>query len=237
MKTIASLRLIESCLLAGMLLTMNSALSAEVQSKSRDLIVEGPSDLPEQARTPGNSCFLYADGGGSTYLYVEQQQGARLSVFDVTNPSKIKLVSSISLNVSGVFDFVRPLGGRAELVRFRENRGVAVLELHKAKKPSMRMIANLFEPGSTEPLGESAFLMVNEPYNPFVRAVARDYQVIDISAPSDPVLLATVKQVKHKVVNGDTGTTFLLGSEGLTVIRRTSVENEYKVHLMQQASN
>ena len=55
----------------------------------------------------------------------------------------------------------------------------------------MRMIANLFEPGSTEPLGESAFLMVNEPYNPFGRAVAWDYQVIDISAPSDPVLLAT----------------------------------------------
>jgi LVIVD repeat len=237
MKTVAALRLIEACLFAGMLLTMDSSLSGEIQSKSRDLIVEGPSDLPEQARTPGNSCFLYSDGGGSTYLYVEQQQGARLSIFDVTDPSKIKLASSISLNVPGAFDFVRPLGARAELVRFRENRGVAILELQKAKKPSMRMIASLFEPGSSEPLGETAFLIVNEPYNPFVRAVPRDYQVIDISAPSDPLLLATVKQVKHKVVNSDTGTTFLLGSEGLTVIRRTSVENDYKVHLMQQASN
>jgi len=84
---------------------------------------------------------------------------------------------------------------------------------------------------------ETAFLMVNEPYNPFVRAVPRDYQVIDISVPSDPLVLATVKQVKHKVVNSTTGTTFLLGSEGLTVIRRTSVENDYKVHLMQQSSN
>lgn len=75
------------------------------------------------------------------------------------------------------------------------------------------------------------------PTNPFVRAVPRDYQVIDISALSDPVVLATVRQVKHKVVNGNTGTTFLLGSEGLIVIRRTSVENDYKVHLMQQSSN
>ena len=237
MKTIDSLRLVELCLFAGMLLTMNSALSGEIQSKSRDLIVEGSSDLPEQARTPGNSCFLYSDGGGSTYLYVEQQQGARLSVFDVTDPSKIKLTSSIPLNVPGAFDFVRPLGGRAELVRFRENRGVAVLDLQKAKKPDMRLIESLVDPGSTEPLGETAFLMVNEPYNPFVRAVPRDYQVIDISVPSDPLVLATVKQVKHKVVNDTTGTTFLLGSEGLTVIRRTSVENDYKVHLMQQSSN
>ena len=118
MKTLATLRLIEACLFAGMLLTMDSSSSGEVQSKSRDLIVEGPSDLPEQARAPGNSCFLYSDGGGSTYLYVEQQQGARLSVFDVTDPSKIKLASSISLNVPGAFDFVRPLGGRAELVVF-----------------------------------------------------------------------------------------------------------------------
>jgi catalase len=38
--------------------------------------------------------------------------------------------------------------------------------------------------------------------------------------------------VKHRVVN-DTGTTFLLGSEGLTVIRRTSVENDYRIHQMQ----
>jgi hypothetical protein len=237
MKNIASLRLIDACLFAGMLLTMNDALSGEIRSKTRDLIVEVFSDLPEQAHTPGNSCFLYSDGDGSTYLYVEQQKGARLSVFDVTDPSKIKLASSISLNGPGVFDFVRPLGSRAELVRFREDRGVAVLDLQKAKKPSMRMIESLFESGTTEPLGETAFLMANEPYNPIIRAVPRDYQVIDISAPSDPVVLATVKQVKHKVVNGNTGTTFLLGSEGLTVIRRTSVENDYKVHLMQQSSN
>ena len=216
---------------------MNDALLGETQSKSRDLIVEGPSNLPEQAHAPGNSCFLYFDGNGSAYLYVEQQQGTRLSVFDVTDPSEIRLTSSIPLSVPGTFDFVRPLDGRAELVRFRDNLGVGILDLQKAKKPSIRMIESLFEPGSTEPLGEKAFLMINEPYNRFVRAVPRDYQVIDISAPSDPVVLATVKQVKHKVVNRNTGTTFLLGGEGLTVIRRTSVESDYKVHLMQQSSN
>jgi hypothetical protein len=43
----------------------------------------------------------------------------------------------------------------------------------------------------------------------------------------------TVAQVKHKLVKNDTGTTFLLGSEGLTVIRRPRVEDEYKVHRLQ----
>jgi len=57
--------------------------------------------------------------------------------------------------------------------------------------------------------------------------------VIDISSPSEPTLLATIAQVKHTVVNNDAGTTFLRGSEGLTVIRRTSVENDYRIHQMQ----
>ncbi len=65
----------------------------------------------------------------------------------------------------------------------------------------------------------------------------RDYQVVDISTPADPALLATVKLVKHRVVNGDTGTTFLLGSEGLTVVRRISIENDYKTHQMQMNGN
>ncbi len=209
---------------------------AEVRSKSKELIVVKPKDLPEQAQTPGNSFFLYSDNSGSTYLYVEQEQGARLTVFDVTDPSKVKLVSTTALNGPGAFDFVRPLDGHGELVRYRDNKGVGVLDLHKVKTPTIRIVSALAEAGATESLGETGFLMVNEPYT-YIRAVPRDYQVVDISSPSDPVLLATVAQVKHKVVNGDTGTTFLLGSEGLTLIRRTSVENDYKTHQIQLSGN
>jgi hypothetical protein len=97
------------------------------------------------------------------------------------------------------------------------------------------MISTLSDSGSTESLGETGFLMVNEPYN-YVRATPRDYQVVDISLPSEPVLLATIKEVKHELVKDDTGTTFLLGSEGLTVVRRTGVENDYKTHLMQMSN-
>jgi hypothetical protein len=213
-----------------------SAVHAEVRSKSNDIIVLQPTDLPEQAQTPGNSFFLYSNNNGSTYLYIEQQHGARLTTFNVTDPSKIKFVSSTMLTSPAPFDFVRPVGGRAELIRFRDGRGVAVLDLHTAIKPTVKIISGLSESGSTEPLGEQAFMLINEPYN-YIRAVPRDYQVIDISSPSDPLLVTTVKEVKHRVVNGDTGTTFLLGSDGLTVIRRLSVENDYKTHLMQLSSN
>lgn len=77
---------------------------AEIHSKTRELIVVQPKDLPEQAQMPANSFFLYSDDAGSTYLYVEQQQGARLSVFDVTDPSKIRVVASTAIAGPGPFD-------------------------------------------------------------------------------------------------------------------------------------
>jgi hypothetical protein len=236
MKAISSKRAVTFAMSALLALISTSAVQAEVRSKSNDIIVLQPTDLPEQAQTPGNSFFLYSDNDGSTYLYIEQQQGARLTTFNVTDPSKIKFVSTIMLTSPGAFDFVRPVGGRAELIRFRDGKGVAVLDLHTAKKPVVKIVSGLSQSGSTEPLGEQAFMMIDEPYN-YTRAVPRDYQVIDISSPSEPLLVTTVKEVKHRVVNGDTGTTFLLGKDGLTVIRRLSVENDYKTHLMQLSSN
>jgi hypothetical protein len=46
--------------------------------------------------------------------------------------------------------------------------------------------------------------------------------------PANPVLLDTVRLVTDKTTRDETGTTFLLGSEGLTIIRRPRVEEETK---------
>jgi hypothetical protein len=54
---------------------------------------------------------------------------------------------------------------------------------------------------------------------------------------SAPVVLATIGDVKHRAVSDETGTTFLLGSDGLTVVRPLSVENEYKARQMQLQGN
>jgi hypothetical protein len=235
MKSLFPARVVTLAVSAMVALSVNP-VHAEIRSKSNEMIILQPTDLPEQAQTPGNSLFLYSDDQGGTYLYIEQRQGARLVTFDVTNPGKIKFVSSTALTSPGPFDFVRRVGGRAELIRYRDGKGVAVLDLHTPQKPTVKNIAGLSESGSTQPLGEQAFLMVDEPYN-YTRAVPRDYQVIDISSPSDPHLLTTVKAVKDQVVDQDTGTTFLLGSQGLTVIRRLNVENDYKNNKLRSTYN
>jgi hypothetical protein len=67
-----------------------------------------------------------------------------------------------------------------------------------------------------------------------VPVVPRDYQIVDTSNPADPALLFTVKQVSGEIARDETGTTFLLGSEGLTVIRHPQVEEKYTFNRMDE---
>jgi hypothetical protein len=231
--------IIKSTLALGLVVAASvlptSSAEAEIHSRSKQLVVMEAPDLPEQAQTPGNSLFLHSDSAGSTYLYIEQQRGARLSVFDVTDPARIRLVVSTPLAAEGAFDFVRPLGDDAELVYFRDSQKEAVLDLRKTKRPVLRMISTVTDLASAEILGESALLVTSQAHQ-YVPAVASDYQVIDIAA-SVPTQLATVKDVKHRATNDETGTTFLLGSDGLMVVRRPRVEEEYKVNQIQMEGN
>jgi hypothetical protein len=239
MKGRNTMNIIKSTLAFGLIVTTAvlsaSPAEAEIHSKSKELVVTEARDLPEEAQTPGNSLFLHSDNAGSTYLYVEQHQGARLSIFDVTDPARIKLVVSTPLAAEGAFDFVRPLGYQAELVYFRDSRKEAVLDLRKTKRPVLRMISTVTDLGPAEALGESGFLVTSQAHA-YTPAVARDYQVVDVAA-SIPTQLATVNDVKHRVTNDETGTTFLLGSNGLTVVRRLSIENEYKEHQLLTQGN
>lgn len=212
-----------------------ASAQAETHSRSKELVVMQPQDLPEQAQIKGNSLLLHSDNSGSTYLYVEQLQGRRLSVFDVTDPAHIKLVVSTLIPNEGAFDFIRPLGENAELVYFRDGQKVGVLDLRKAKKPELHTIANSTDLATAEELGYSGLLATATSYN-YVPAIGQDFQVIDISS-ANPTLLATIKDVKHRITNDETGTTFLLGSDGLTVVRQLSVENEYKIDQMQMENN
>jgi hypothetical protein len=53
-----------------------------------------------------------------------------------------------------------------------------------------------------------------------------DYQITANSGEPDRVY--EVKQVRQEITNHDTGTTFLLAEDGLYLIRRPTVEKEYK---------
>jgi hypothetical protein len=234
MKNIINSAITVSLAAATLVLPALSA-QAEIHSKSKELVVMETRDLPEQAQVRGNSLLLHSDNAGHTYLYVEQQQGTRLSVFDVTDPARIKLTVSTALPAEGAFDFVRPLGEDAELVYFRDGQKAGVLDLHKAKQPVLRTVSITADLDTAERLGQSGLLAANESYN-YIPAVSRDFQVIDISS-AIPTRLVTLKDVRHQLTNNDTGTTFFLCNDGLTVLRRTSVETDYKIHQMQLQGN
>lgn len=201
---------------------------AKIVSQSKEIAIEQPTDLPELAQRTGIALHLYSGSGdGSTYLYVEQHQGQRLLVLDVTDPTRIKMIAAVPLSAPAPFDFVRPVGSSAMLVRFRNNQGMAVLDLKHAKAPSLTMVNGLQFTGLTEPLGQTAFMTVGESLLE-QQEHPHDYQVVDTSHPNSPVLLDTVKQVNCRIAREETGTTFLLGSEGLTIIRRPREELQYQ---------
>jgi hypothetical protein len=132
-------------------------------SHSKDVVVVLPAALPSLAQRHGIAFRLYSESGdGSCYLYIEQHEGERLLVLDVTDPTHIKQVKAVSLAVPGPFDFVRELRPWAILVQFRNNLGLAVLDLRKPKTPQLRPVSGLQYPRRTESLGDSAFLMVDE---------------------------------------------------------------------------
>lgn len=225
-KSLTFVTVITSFFLGGALLT--GTAKAEIVSHSKNLIIEQPANLPELAQRPGISFHLYTGSGdGNAYLYVEQHNGQRLVVFDVTDPGHVKTVRSVNLSVPAPFEFAEPVGASSILVRFQGNQGVAVLDLHKAKAPVLKTINGLQYSGRAEPLGESTFMMTSDPQMD-LSPVSRDYQVVDASNAANPVLLYTANLVTRTITRGETGTTFLLGQNGLTVIRRPRVEEEYR---------
>jgi hypothetical protein len=129
-----------------------------------------------------------------------------------------------------------PVGTTAILVRFYNKQGVAVLDLHKAKAPVLKTISGLQYSGHAEPLGESTFMVTNNPPSELANA-SRDYQIVDASNAANPVLLYTANLVTRTITRDETGTTFLLGQNGLTVIRRPRVEEEYQAEQLADRGN
>jgi hypothetical protein len=211
------------------------ASNAEARNHpSNKIILMRPADLPELAREPGQAMMLHATGDGRTLLYVEQNRGARLAIFDVTDPAHVKEEGSAQVDAPGSFDFVSSLGDRAELVRFRHGQGEAVLDLHKVEAPTLSTMQGLDSQGSTEGLGDDGFIVADQPS---VQSGANDpnYQVVDLSNPLHPNPVGDVKQVREKITDDETGTTFLLTADGLYLVRRPAVEQEYKIHEWQMS--
>ncbi len=103
-----------------------------------DTVLVPPVDLPDVARQSGEALFLHQAVDGRALLYVERNQGSGLAILDVTDPRHIKSEGTVPLDAPGPFDFVSAFGEQAELVRFRQGQGSAVLDLHKLELPTLR---------------------------------------------------------------------------------------------------
>jgi hypothetical protein len=184
---------------------------------SNQIVLVPPTDLPTLAQQTGEAMFLHDTWDGRKLLYVEQRQGAELAIFDVTDPAHVKGEGSAQINAVGPFDFVAALGERAELVRFRQGQGDAVLDLHKV--PKLKNVQGLQTQTSTS--------AVDLGMNPSVR----DYRVLESGKSQADDHVVEVKQVRQEMTNADTGTTFLLAEKGLFLIRRPALETAPEVYL------
>jgi hypothetical protein len=206
--------------------TASVAAPAAYAKPADNLIVVSPTDLPEMARQTGEAMFLHDTVDGRTLLYIEHNHGTELAILDVTDPGHVKGKGSAQLNAAGPFDIVSALGSRAELVRFRQGQGDAVLDLHQDQVPALKAVPGLTLQGPTMPLGDDGFAVSNQA--DAAPQPTRDYQVVDTSTSQELNRVVDVKQVREEISKSDTGTTFLLTDGGLYLIRRPAVEMSKK---------
>jgi hypothetical protein len=214
-------------ILLGTTVTLRPASALALTQEK--LILE---DLPANsaiAQSTTQDLLLRTDDNGPTYLYVEQQQGTLLFVFDVTNPEHMKLVTSTSLAVHGAYDFVAPVKGR-ELISFRDGSGSALLDFHKPKAP--RISGTL--QSAALPVHASGSVSSFASSTPqFARQVETDSSVQPrtvqfVKTGRHSRVLASLENVTRIADRPETGTTFLLAAGKVSIVRTPGVELQYE---------
>jgi hypothetical protein len=209
------------------------AVSVQAEVRSKAIVVESPSDLPELAQGRSEAMYLHHTGEAQAILYLERNQGRNLAFLDVTDPAKIKAVGQVSIDAPSAYDFVQDLADSAVLIRYRNHSGFAVISFKNYKQPVLKGEPEYLHPASVEPDGSSALLLVSaNAATPPAREP--DYEVLNISNPSSPTPLATISGVIQRLDRPQTGTVFLLNDQGLTVIRRLAAEREHKIEKWQK---
>jgi hypothetical protein len=208
--------------------TVTSGMAAGIAlaAPSSNLVVVPPAKLPASARQSGDAMFLHETIDGTALLYIEKNQGSRLAIFDVTDPAHVKGEGSVEVDAPGPYDFVSSLGSRAELIRFRQDQGNAVLDLHKARVPVLKTPQGLTLKGAAMPLGNDGLTVSSRALAD--SQLARDYQVQVVNSANSPELsrVFNLKGIREEITEYDTGTTFLLTDDGLFLIRRPAKEME-----------
>lgn len=176
--------------------------------------------------------YLRSTGSGQAFLYLQQDQGRTLAILDVTNPASIREVGRASLGAQAEYDFVQALSDSAALIHYRDRSGFAIISFRKYKQPLLVATPELQTPASIKLVGERTVLLTSA-NGPSATSQNSQCAVIDISDPLNPTSLVVIHGVRQQLERPETGTIFLLGKDGLTVIRHLSMEEEYQQEINQ----
>jgi hypothetical protein len=211
------------------------AVSVQAEVRSKAIVVESPSDLPELARGRCEAMYLHRTAAAQAILYLQRDQGRKLAILDVTDPAKIRAVGQVSIDAPSAYEFVQDLADSGVLIHYRNHSGFAVISFKNYKQPVLKSEPEYLHPASVEADGSSALLLVSA-NGASAPAPARepDYEVLGISNPSSPTPLATIPGVIQRLDRPSTGTVFLLNDQGLTVVRRLAAEHEHNIENWQK---
>lgn len=218
------------------ILAATMSVDAGARTHRQSIVVVLPSHLPEIAQRNSEAMYLHYTGDGRAVLYIEQDQGRTLGILDVSDPAAIRALAPVSIAARSPYDFVETLGDSAVLIQYRDQSGFAVINLKKFKKPVLTEAPQFQHPGQMEAL-EYDHLLLTFTTRSSTGAEDSQYEVLDISRSSNPAALATVEGVRQRLERKETGTIFLLGNTGLTVVRHPDLEEEYDTELNQQRGN
>ena len=197
---------------------------------SKTIVIELPSDLPEVAQGRSEAMYLQRNGAGQAVLYLEQDQGRKLAMLDVTDPAKIRAIGQVSIDARSAYDFVQDMNGSAVLVHYRDHSGFAVISLKNYKVPVLHGEPDYIHPASVEHDGSNGLLLVSS-NSPTPQTPQARYEVVTIANQSNPTPLATIQGVFQRLDRPATGTIFLLNDQGLTVVRCLASETEHQIDI------
>jgi hypothetical protein len=203
-------------------------VEAEAPLQPKPIVVIRPGDLPQAAQGAGQSAKLYELTTGETYLYIEQQQMGRLAILDVTDPAHIKVVGMAPMELPEAFDFAAQISSSVFLVSFRDGKGSGVMDLRDPRRPVLKSIPDFLVSDDTQRIGRFRALVAGSSAG-IAAPEAEEYRLMDLSNPLNPRLIEVVRDVQTVVQKDDTGTTFLLGAKGLTVIRQPVIERQQEL--------
>jgi hypothetical protein len=229
------MKLIASFALLVMLGLCTQIASGVKRPPQPDLQVVPASALPLETQNPAQDLLLYSSRFYNAWLYLEQEQGARILVLDVSDPSRIRLVANVSTGLGKPFDLVRVPRKRLAIARFRDGSGQKVLNLSRPRAP--RLVA---EPPDLPqlPVVSDTTGYPGVELRPVADAgVPTGDRALQIIEPGiKPQLIATIPHVTHQTFRPETGTVFLLGERGLVVVRQHKAEVDWELSFVDDES-